>query len=74
MDIVLIKMANTIATNMLIIFNNKKVRYKIDCCILHTFLLVVKLLLIMIIICYDYAKHRSKQEGIDALTILKWKK
>ena len=68
MDIVLIKMANTIATNMLIIFNNKKVRYKIDCCILHT------LLLIIIIICYDYAKHRSKQEGIDALTILKWKK
>ena len=69
MDIVLIKMPNTIATNMLITFNSKKVRYKIDCCILHTFSLVVKLLLIITIICYDYAKHRLKQEGIDALTI-----
>ena len=31
-----------------------------DCYILHTVLLVIILLLIIAIICYHYAKHRSK--------------
>ena len=31
------------------------------------------LLLIITIICYYYAKHRSKQKDINALTIKKWK-
>ena len=48
----------------------KKVRYKIDCYILHTVLLsIILLLIIIIIICYYYAKHRSKQKDLDALTI-----
>ena len=54
--------ANTVSIN----FDNKKVIYKIDCYILHTFLLVI---IIMIpIICYHYTQHRSKK-GIGALTI-----
>ena len=50
-------------------FNDKKVKYKMDCDILHTFLLVIILLFIIAIICYHYAKHRSKQKDIGALTI-----
>ena len=34
-----------------------KVRYKMDCYILHTVLLVIVLLFIIDIICYHYAKH-----------------
>ena len=63
MDIVLTNVANTITTNVTIIVSinfHKKVRYKIDCYILHTILLVIILLLIIAIICYRYAKHRSK--------------
>ena len=63
------KKSNTIATNVSINFHNEKVRYKLDCYISHTILLVIILLLIITIICYDYAKHRSKQKGIDAITI-----
>ena len=33
-----------------------------DFCILHTVLLVMILLFIIDIICYHYAKHRSKQK------------
>ena len=69
MHIVSIKVADTIATNVSINSDSKKVRYKINCYILHTVLLVIILLLIITIICYHYAKHRSKQKGIDALTI-----
>ena len=36
MDIVSTKMTNTVATNMSISSNGKKVRYEIDCHILHT--------------------------------------
>ena len=50
-------------------FDNKKIRYKMDCYILHTFLLVTILLFTITIICHHYAKHRSKQKNIDALTI-----
>ena len=60
MDIVSTKMTNTIATNASINFHNKKVRYKTDCYILHTVLLVTILLLVIAIICFYYVKHRSK--------------
>ena len=42
--------------------HSRKVRYKIDCYILHTGLLAIILLLIIAIICYRYAKHWSKQK------------
>ena len=73
MDIVTTKMTNTTAANvtstMLINSDCKKIRYKTDCYILHTVLLVTILLLIITIICYHYTKHRLKQKGIDALKI-----
>ena len=59
-DIASLKMTNTIATNVSIIADDKKVRHKIDCYILHTILLVIILLLIIIIISYHYVKNRSK--------------
>ena len=40
--------------------NNKKLRYKMDCDILHTVLLVIIFLFINAIIWYHYAKHKSK--------------
>ena len=69
MDIAPTKMKNTIARNVSINSYDKKVRCKIDCYILHTVLLVIKLLLIITIICHYYAKYRSKQKNIDPLTI-----
>ena len=60
LDIVSIKMINTIATNVSINSNDKKVISKVDCYILHTLLLAIVLLLINSIICYHYASHRSK--------------
>ena len=71
-DIVSTKMTDATST-VSISMHNKKVRYKIDCYILHTVLLLIILLLIVTIICYHYAKHRSKEKGIDALTISKWR-
>ena len=68
-DIASLKMTNTIARNVSIIADNKKVRHKIDCYILHTILLVTILLLIITIISYHYVKHRSKQKGINPLII-----
>ena len=41
LDIVSTKMANTIAKRLLINLNDKKVRYKIDCYILHSVLLPI---------------------------------
>ena len=73
MDIASTKNTNIIATNVSINSDDKKVRYKIDCYILHTVLVVIMLLLIITIICYHYSKQRTKQKGIDALTIQKWK-
>ena len=69
MDIVSTKMTNTIATNVIINSNDKKVRHKTNCYILHEVLLVIILLLIITIFWYHYAKHRSKQKGINTLTI-----
>ena len=62
-------MQNTVATNLTKNCHSKKVRYKFDCYILHTVLLAILLLLIITIICYHYAKDRSKQKDIDAITI-----
>ena len=74
MDIVSTKKTITIGTNATKICHSKKVRDEIDCHILHTVWLVIMLLLIIIITCYQYVKVRSKQKGIYALTIQKWKK
>ena len=41
--------------------DSKKVRHKMNCYILHTFLLLDILLLLIAIICYHYIKIRSKQ-------------
>ena len=64
MDIVSTKMTDTIATNVSINCDTKKVTYS-----LHTVFLAIILLLIIIFICYHYLKYRSKQEGINTLTI-----
>ena len=59
---------NTISTKvkstLSINFDDKKVRYEMNCFILHTFLLVTILLIMIAIICYHYAKYRSKQKNI----------
>ena len=73
MDIVSTKITNTIARNVSIDHHSEKVRYKIYSYTFHTLLLAIILLLMITIICYNYAKHRSKQKDIDALTIQKWK-
>ena len=57
MDIVSTDMTNAIRTNMSANSDGKKKRYKMDCYILHTVLLVITLLFIIAIICYHYAKH-----------------
>ena len=53
--------------------DDKKVRYKIDCYILDSVLLEMLSKLIITIACYHYVRYRSKQKGINALTIWKWK-
>ena len=73
MKIVSTKMTNTIGTNVTKNCRSQKVRHKFYCYILHTVLLGIILLLIITIICYHYAKHRSKQKSIDVLTIYKWR-
>ena len=60
MDIVSIKMTNTIATNVAKNCHSKIVRYKFGCYILLTVLLATILILIITITCFYYAKHRSK--------------
>ena len=66
MNIVSSKITNAIAINVTsaasINFHTKKVK---DCYILHAVLLPIVLVLIIIIICYRYAK----QNNINALTI-----
>ena len=51
-------------------FHNKKVRYTIDCYILHTVLLVIISLFTIAIICYHYEEHKSKQT--KKLSNAKW--
>ena len=67
MHIASTKKANTEAANMSINYYDKKVRYKIDCYILHTVLFAIIYLLITNIICYHYA--RKIQKRIEVLTI-----
>ena len=62
-------MRNTMATNVTKTCHNKKIKFKIDCYILRKALLVIIFLLIIAIICCHYAKHTSKQKGIEALAI-----
>ena len=51
-------------------FHNNKERYRMDCYILYTVILMIILLFIIAIICLHYAKHRSKQKKhIAVLTI-----
>ena len=69
MDIISTNTTNSIAANVSINCHTKQVRYKIDCYILHAVLLAIILLLIINIICYQYAKHRLKKKDIDSLTI-----
>ena len=68
-DIVSTNVTNTVPTNvtktiptnvtstLLTASDDKKVKYKMDCYILHTALLVITLLFIIVIIYYNYAKH-----------------
>ena len=56
MDIVLTIVTSTVSVNS----TDRKVRYNMDCYILHKILLVITLPCIITIICYHYAKHRSK--------------
>ena len=68
MDIVSTNVTSIISANVTITMlknsDDKKVRYKIDCYILHTVLLVIMLLFIITTICYHYAKHRSKLKNL----------
>ena len=66
-------MTNTIQTNLMntmpINSDDKKVLRKINCYILHTFLLAIMLLFIIAIIWHHYAKNRSKQKRTGASNI-----
>ena len=64
MDIVSAKTTNAMAANVTKNCQGKKERYKFDCYILHTVLLMIISLLIMTIISYYYAK----QKRVNALT------
>ena len=54
-------------------FHNKKSRYKMDSYTPLMVSLMVILLFTVAIICYHYAKHRSKGKHIALLTKQKWK-
>ena len=70
-DTVSTNVTNTAPTNVTntlsISSGDKKVRYIMDCDILHTFLLAIILLFIIGIICYHYIKYRLKRKNIDTL-------
>ena len=61
-------MRKTLLTNVRstvsINFHNKKIRYKMNCHILHALLLVLMLLFIIAITFYLYTKNKSKQKNI----------
>ena len=58
-----------VPTNQSTNSEEKKVRNKMDCYILHTVLLVIILLFIIAVIYYHYAKRRSKLK--KHITVLK---
>ena len=57
---VIICVIDIVITNASINSDCKKVRYKMDCYILHTVLLVIILPFIIAIICYHHATHGSR--------------
>ena len=57
-------MANTLSINVSTNYDGKKVRYNMDCYILHSFLSVIILLFVIAIFYYYYAKHRSKLKNV----------
>ena len=60
MDIISANVTSAVSTNS----DDKKVRYTLVCYILRTVLLVIILLFIIAIICYPYAKHKSKLKSV----------
>ena len=62
-------MKSTIAANVSVNCHSKKVRYKLDCYILHKVSLAIMLLLMVTIICYHYTKHKSNQKNINPLKL-----
>ena len=75
MDVVSTDLTNTIPTNVKntiptnatsTVLTNvyKKLRSKMDSYMFHTVLLAIILLLMITIICFPYAKHRSKLKNI----------
>ena len=62
-------MKNTIAANVSVNCHSKKVRYKLDCYILHKVSLAIMLLLMVTIICYHYTKHKSNQKNTNPLKL-----
>ena len=71
MDIVSTNVTNAIPTSVTstvsINYDDKKVRYKMDCYILCTVLLMIILLFIIAITCDHYTKHRSKLKNVNVL-------
>ena len=63
-DSVSTNVTSTVSTN----FHNNKVRYRIDCYILHIVLSVIKFMFTIAIICQHYSKHRSKQKKMYCFT------
>ena len=64
MDIVSTKITHTTAKKVSINCRSQKIRYKIDCYILHAVLLAIILLLIITIICYHYAKKGRNKKAL----------
>ena len=68
MDTVSTKMTNTIPKNvtstMLTNSDDKKVRHKMNCYILHTVLLVVIPLLITAVVCYHYENSGQNKKTL----------
>ena len=67
---------NTVSTNDTVSINSVEriVRYKRNCHILHTFLLVTILLFLISIVSYHYEMHRSKQKKCWRTKNIKMKK
>ena len=77
----IVNAANSVSTNVIntiprnttstvsINSDDEKVRYKLDRYIFAHFLLVIILIFIMVIICYHYTKHKSKQKYVSPLKI-----
>ena len=62
-------MKNAIAANVSVNCHSKKVRYKLDCNILHKVSLAIMFLLMVTIICYHYTKQRSNKKNSNLLTL-----